>query len=278
MLLCERQQALDGPHALDRTVMMDGLGPGPAGRAYFPATRQEVAHTAVDQPAFQGMDVLVAGRGPAPGSAHMYRDLLHPHVEDPDHARVPAHPHLAPHVFGGDRVEGLFKFDVAIPMHGPFPLGKAREEPRRQRQKRGLLGHDEEGAHLLVDRPVDPRVGHVPLPVGQVDVLGPQAFEATALDRVLLGVVDPGLALALVPRHPRLARQDHRPVKPGKLGQLRVELRIIPVRLQDRGLQVVDHHGPRNPADRPERVLDAAQERLRVLAPHDLRVALSRVA
>ena len=121
-------------------------------------------------------------------------------------------------------------------------------------------------------------VRHVSLPFGEVDVLGSEAFEATALHRVLLGVVDPGLALAFVPRHPRFARQDHGPVKLGKLGQLRVELRIVPVRMDDRRLKVVADNRPRDPSHRAERVLDAAQERLRVLAPHDLRVTLPRVA
>ena len=105
-----------------------------------------------------------------------------------------------------------------------------------------------------------------------------QAFEATSFERVLLGVIDPSLALAFVPRHPGLTGEDYGPIKVGKLGQLRVELRIIPVRMDDRGLQVVANHGSRHAAAGPKRILNAAQERFRVLSPHDFGVALARVA
>lgn len=86
---------------------------------------------------------------------------------------------------------------------------------------------------------MDARVGHVLFPIRQVSVLRRQALERSPLDRVVLRILDARFHLALVPGRRRFGRQNDRAVMPGELLQLGMEFRIIPIGLQDTGLEVV---------------------------------------
>jgi hypothetical protein len=55
-----------------------------------------------------------------------------------------------------------------------------------------------------------------------------------------------------------------------------MHIRIVPIRLRDGGLEVVDHDRLRNPTQIPEGVLQAAQEALGRLVVHRLAVRLTR--
>ena len=130
---------------------------------------------------------------------------------------------------------------------------------------------------MLADGAVDAPVGDRALPLLQKGVLGREAREAPPAQGVVLDILDAGLDLALVPRDPGLGRQDRRAIMRTEGAQLGVDLRIEPVRLDDRGLEVVGHDRGGDPAEGPEGVLDAADHRLGVLPPDDLAVALARV-
>ena len=63
-----------------------------------------------------------------------------------------------------------------------------------------------------------------------------------------------------------------------KRRQLRVELRIVPVRMQHRRLQIVRDRADGHPAEVAERVFQTPQEGLRLLIKSRLAVALARAA
>jgi hypothetical protein len=63
----------------------------------------------------------------------------------------------------------------------------------------------------------------------------------------------------------------------GKIPDLRIELRIVPVGLQHPGLQIVDHDAPHRPAEKTQRIFQATDERLRVLPPDHFAVGFAGV-
>jgi len=75
-------------------------------------------------------------------------------------------------------------------------------------------------------------------------------------------------------RHPRLGWQDHGAVVLTERLDLRMQVRIVPVRLRDGRLEVVDHDRLRDAAEVPEGVLQAPQEVLRRLVVDHLAVDL----
>lgn len=111
-------------------------------------------------------------------------------------------------------------------------LAEQRESIGGQWQERGPLTIGECAADLLARRPVDPSVGDMTLPIPQVRVLIGQARERSPFERVVLGVANPALDLALVTGHPNPRRQDHRPIVARKRTDLRRQLRIEPIRLR----------------------------------------------
>ncbi len=64
---------------------------------------------------------------------------------------------------------------------------------------------------------------------------------------------------------------------PRERHDLRIQLRIKPVGLQHRRLEIVDHDRPRHATEVTKRTLDRSDERLGILPQHRLRVALARV-
>ena len=62
-----------------------------------------------------------------------------------------------------------------------------------------------------------------------------------ALQLAVLHVADATINLAFVARRVRLGPQDHRFVMLGERLQTRVQLRIVPVRMLHKGLEVIDH-------------------------------------
>ena len=63
----------------------------------------------------------------------------------------------------------------------------------------------------------------------------------------------------------------------GKIFELGVELRIIPVGLDHPRLQIVDDHGGRDATKVPERIFQTAQETLAGLSPDHFAVTLARM-
>ena len=228
--------------------------------------------------AFVGVEVLVGGGEAAGLDAHVGADRLHAVVEQAHQPGVDAQPDLAADVLGRRGVVRLLVLGVAVAVDSAVHLDEAGEDRGGQRQERGPFDGGEELVDLLAHGAVDAGVGHGALPVGEEVVLFGQTAEAPALEGVFLGELHAGLDLALVAGHGRFGGQDRRAVVQGELAQLRVELGVVPVGGEHTGLEVVDDHRLRDAAEVPQRVLHTTQERLRVLVPDDLAVALARVA
>src|SRR5476649_1590898 len=105
-------------------------------------------------------------------------------LNKPHQPRLAADPDFAPDVFRGRGVVRLVKLDMAVEVHAALPLLVAGKQARGQRQQGRLLGRAEQRADLLADRPVDPGVGDVLLPLAEEDVLRAEALEAAALEAI----------------------------------------------------------------------------------------------
>ena len=65
---------------------------------------------------------------------------------------------------------------------------------------------------------------------------------------------------------------------PGELLQFRVQVRIVPIGTDDSRLEIIDHHRGRDSSKMPKRVLQGADEGLRILPPHRFAIAFARAA
>jgi hypothetical protein len=128
-------------------------------------------------------------------------DLFMPMIEDADHPGLPTHPDLSAHVFRRHRVIGPLQFDMAVSMDATLSFFKAGKQATGQGQQAGSLDLIEDPAHLLPDGAVNACVGHRAFPVGQKKVLRPQTFKAAPFEGIVLGILDPGFDLALMPGH-----------------------------------------------------------------------------
>lgn len=86
-------------------------------------------------------------------------------------------------------------------------------------------------------------IGDGAFPVGEKEILRREAGKLAALERVGLGVFYAGLDLAFVSRHPGFGRQQRGAVVFAEGAQLRIELGVEPVGLEDRGLQIIGDEG-----------------------------------
>ena len=109
-------------------------------------------------------------------------------------------------------------------------------------------------------------------------VLLAERGEAPPLERVVLGVGHAAFHLAFVLRRVGAAGHRRHAVVAAKIRQFRVHRRVIPVRLDDRRLEVVEIEQARHSAEMAHGVFDHPQERLGVLAQYHLAVTLARVA
>ena len=154
---------------------------------------------------------------------------------------------------------------MTITMHRAVRLVEARETLHRQRQQCRTFKFLEDFADLLLRRPVNPRVRDRLLPIQQVRILLFQTDEALPLQPIVLHIFDARLHLPLVVRTIRLRRQDHRAVMHRERLQLRMQLRVVPVRLRHRRFQVVDDDRLGNAPEVAERILQRSHERFRRL-------------
>ena len=172
------QETLEHSDALDAAGLDHGLGPSGAVRAEsirdLPKSQAAPRSTPL---IFSAAMYCVRGAEAARLLPDMHRDLLHPLVEDPHHAAVPAHPDLPRQVLRRHRVVGPLDLDVAVAMHDAAGFVKRRERLERQRQERLALRVGEVLADLTARGAVDPRVGHGQLPLAQEAVLLLQAGE-----------------------------------------------------------------------------------------------------
>ncbi len=109
-------------------------------------------------------------------------------------------------------------------------------------------------------------------------VLFVEAVEDASLQAILLDIVDAPLNLAFVTRRVGAGRENDDPVVLAERFQLRIQLRIEPVRLLDRRTEVVDDQYLGHAAEVPEGILQAADEVLGRLPIDDFAVALAAVA
>lgn len=231
--------------------------------------------TLFDQRSFVGVDMLGAGREATGLNPGMNADLLHLLVIDAHNPGLGADPDAPADILRRDRVVGLGELHMAVAVDGAWCLLETGEEHRRQGPQCGPLDGIETLEDLLAHGAVNAGVGDGGLPMGEENILLGEARKLAAPERVLLYVVDPALDLALVPGHRGLGGREERLVVPAKLEQLGIEVRIIPIRLDDSGLEVVDDHAQRHAAKVSECVFQTPDERLGGLSPDGLGVALA---
>ncbi len=166
---------------------------------------------------------------------------------------------------------------MAVTVDLPLGLVEEGEPSNRQRRQRRPFHFLEGLLHLLAGGAVDAGVGHLRLPLQQMSILLGETGEGSALQGVALNVAHVALDLALVARGPGSGRQDHRAVVRAKRLDLRIQLRVVPVGLGHRGLEVVDDQRLRDAAEVMEGVLQATDEVLGGLAVGRLRIRLAGV-
>lgn len=164
---------------------------------------------------------------------------------------------------------------MAVAVHLASRFGEAGKQRLGQRRQRRALRR-EERAHLLARRAMDARVltqrSH-----STRKRLG-QRGEGAAFERVALSVYYAGPRSCPCARAAPAASAARWCRMLREVRHLRVDGGGKPVGVEEGGLQVVDDGHTGDTAEVPKRVLARANERLGVLPPHDLAVALARVA
>ena len=181
----EREESLHHPMAFDAPGIDDGLGPGMRLGSDRPDLAQQIGDAAFKAVDLRGVEVLGVGAVAALIPLGMDRDLLHPVVEHPDAAAVPANPDLPAEVFGGHRVERLGDLDMAVAADLSLGLTEVLEAVRWQRQEGCPFRFVEVGQHLLLRGPVNPGVGCASFPLLEMLVLGVEAGERPPFEGVL---------------------------------------------------------------------------------------------
>ncbi len=271
------QQALHHAQTLWAARLLHRFGPGARQRSNQAATPQQIIGTPFDDVPFAAVQVSGIGGELSRLGQRVQGDRFPARVVNAQPPVLLPHPDLAADVFGRGRVIGLLELHITIALHPAQRVLEPREQTRRQRLQGRAFHGFKEFAHLLADRAVNARVGHVLFPVRKMTVVRRQTGKAPALDRVVLRILYARLHFPLVPGHDRLGGQNDRAVMPGKLRQLGMELRIVPVGLEHPGFQVVGHHRGRNPAKVPEGIFQTPDKALGGLAPNPLTVALARM-
>ena len=164
--------------------------------------------------------------------------LLHAVVENAYAAALPSHPHLPADILRGRFVKGSLNLHEAVPAHVAPGLLVARKKRAWQRLQMGAFLLEACG-HLFAGRAVNAFVGDVLFPVSEKKVLLGQRLETSPFERVAPNVGHSALHLPLVLRHPRTAGHDVDVVMAAKVCQLRVDLRIKPIGLEHRRLQII---------------------------------------
>ena len=271
-------QAYQHPQSRHAAELEHRLAPSRRVRPDHRRLTQQPFGSALDLRELPRVNVVVVGAGPARFLLHVHRNHRHLLIEDPHQVPVPTRPHPTAHVFRRNRVICLGHLHVPVAVDAALGFAERRKSSSRQRQQRRRFDLLEDLTHLLTRRAVNPRVRHAGLPRQQVTVRRRQSPEPPALQRVVLDVGDPPLDLPLVTWRVRLGRQHHRAVVLAERLHLRVQLRIEPVRILHRRLQVVDHQRLRYATEVPKRVLQRREECVRRLAEHVLAIALPRMA
>src|SRR5262245_26138234 len=103
-------------------------------------------------------------------------------------------------------------------------------------------------------------VRHTGFPIQEKLVLVGQTGEGTSLERISLDVFDATFHFALVTRRVRFRRQNHRAVIISKRLELGMNLWVVPIRLSDSCLEIVDHEPFRGAPEMTECILQALHE------------------
>ena len=209
---------------------------------------------------------------------HMAGDQLQALVENPHQSAIPTGPDLSAQVLRRHRVEGPVHLDMAVPMDPSAALVKVGKTLQGQRPKSKTFHLRKDLADLLAGGPMQPRVGHVLLPIGQELVLKDQAGERSSLEGVILDVIDAAFNFALVPGHIGARGPEGQTIMLSESPDFGVDVRVVPIRVLNGGLEVIQNQSPWHTSEIPPGVLQTLQEAVRALPPDDLTVGLARVA
>lgn len=172
----------------------------------------------------------------------------------------------------GGRVVGLLELEMAVAVQLVLGPDRQLRSHGGQGLEEGLLRLGEHHQRLLLGGAVDPVAGRFQHPLLELAVGVDQIAELTQGQEVVFDVLDPGLHPRLHLRLSRRTVRDQKAVAFGKLGVGTVHRRIVPAGLDDPGLEVVDHHLGRHPAEELEGPAVTAQPGRHLLVADDLGV------
>ena len=273
----QMQETLQRANGLDAAPLQHRDRPRGARRPENPAAAEQVLGAALDGGDLMGMDMVGVGREATGFGAGVDADLLHLEVKDAHEPRLGAYPQLPADKLRGHGIVRLLKLDVAVAVNRALGFGEAGKQISGKWSECGPLRGEELG-DLLLDRAVNARVGHGRFPLHQELVLLRQARKLAAPEGIFLDVVDSGLDLALMAGHGGLGGGQDGAVVPAEVHELGIEIGVEPVGLQHGRLQIIRNEACGDAAKVSERVFRAPDERLRILAPDRLRVALPGMA
>ena len=133
----------------------------------------------------------------------------------------------------------------------------------------------EVNTNLLAGSTVDAGISDICLPVLQMTVLLSQRVKLIAGKSVILDIFHPAFDFTLVTGSIGPGRQDDCTVMAGKCQEFGMDLRIIPVGMDNRRLEIIDDDRLRHTAEIPKGILQASDEGLGVLMPDDFTVSLA---
>ena len=260
VLAGQGKQALNNAMPLDASYGNHRLGPCMGLRTDRTSLTKQVRDALLKAVDLGLMDMIDRRAEAAMLMPGMNRDLLMLVIEDPHGAAVPSGPDLPPEILRRNGVVGPGNLHVPISANLPPGLLEVLKATRWQWQKLLLFEFMKDSQYLPLGRPMNPEISGLLLPVEQELILLGEARELPPLESVVLDIGNAAFDLALVPRCPRLGRQDDRAIVSAELSELRIELGVEPIGLDDGRLEVVDDKRVRNATEVLEGILKAADE------------------
>ena len=270
----EGEEALKDPDAFQTPLLQKGFPPSLGVDPDPGGFSKHVRNTSFHDRDFFGGDMGGVRVEGSLADAGMKGDLLVPVIRDPDNPGVPLDPDFAPQILGRHRVIGAPDLHMTIPVHLSPPFLVQGKRFKRKRQQGWTLDPREDLAHMGPGGSMDPGVGNRAFPLRQMPVKLAKRGELLPLEGVTLDEVDSFFDLSLVAGRIGLGGKQNDPIVATECGELRVQIRVIPVGPENGGLQVVGNKGFGASSKGAEGIFQKTDQGVGGLSPDRLAVGL----